>query len=203
MSRQMRKYFLSFSFMCIGISLFISLFLYIKYNEKINALKKFENIEQKIFENLYLGKNFLLIDAKRVDFHESLQSTTLDKKRHSDERLKKLFNSTFVDEKLAVNEQDFMKRTNELITEQRVLFDKIVEKLVHRGMKDFGQEGKMREYAHKLEEDDLIDPADLLMLRRHEKDYIIRGQDEYIIKAERRVQEIKIQSRIKRPHFIN
>lgn len=48
-----------------------------------------------------------------------------------------------------------------------------------RGFENFGMEGKMREYAHWIEDSSSVSKYDILQLRRHEKDYIIRGKTEY------------------------
>ena len=63
-------------------------------------------------------------------------------------------------------------------------FHKVVEKVTYRGFKDYGIEGKMRDIAHQIEDEykNQVSPAELLMLRRHEKDYILRGEPIYIKK---------------------
>lgn len=58
------------------------------------------------------------------------------------------------------------------------LFGATVHLSLKRGFKDYGQEGQMRLYAHALEKEPLP-KAQLLMLRRHEKDYIIRKDTVY------------------------
>ncbi|MFN3343377.1 MAG: PP2C family protein-serine/threonine phosphatase, partial [Flavobacteriales bacterium] len=54
--------------------------------------------------------------------------------------------------------------------------------LLKRGFKDYGMEGKMRKSIHALLDDPVLSQfrSDLLSLRRHEKDYIIRGSDQYV-----------------------
>lgn len=49
-----------------------------------------------------------------------------------------------------------------------------------RGYKDFGAEGKIRGYAHYLEDSSPMQKQDILMMRRREKDYIIREEPKYI-----------------------
>ncbi|TKC06657.1 response regulator [Pedobacter polaris] len=44
-----------------------------------------------------------------------------------------------------------------------------------RGFQDQALEGEMRSYAHFLEDSTAISKIDLLQLRRHEKDYMLRG----------------------------
>ncbi|MCB2194866.1 MAG: SpoIIE family protein phosphatase [Bacteroidetes bacterium] len=58
----------------------------------------------------------------------------------------------------------------------------IVKLIIRRGYKDYGTEGKMRDYIHYLENIENIDLSQVLMLRRHEKDYIIRNETKYINK---------------------
>jgi serine phosphatase RsbU (regulator of sigma subunit) len=57
----------------------------------------------------------------------------------------------------------------------------LVAKCIHeRGFKDWGVEGEMRRWAHLMESSPELNQVTLLMLRRHEKDYIIRNQEQYI-----------------------
>ncbi|HEY0176647.1 MAG TPA: ATP-binding protein, partial [Pedobacter sp.] len=48
-----------------------------------------------------------------------------------------------------------------------------------KGFEDYGLEGKMRGYAHWIERSNAIPEAEILQLRRHEKDYMLRGRSEY------------------------
>ncbi|MFW5886546.1 MAG: ATP-binding protein [Bacteroidota bacterium] len=61
-------------------------------------------------------------------------------------------------------------------------FSKIKQLILERGFKDYGTEGKMREYVHQLEKFQTINQTNVLSLRRHEKDYIIRHDPVYIQK---------------------
>lgn len=49
-----------------------------------------------------------------------------------------------------------------------------------RGFQDFGMEGNMRNYAHWIEYSNTLPKTALLQLRRHEKDYMLRGKLEYV-----------------------
>ena len=63
------------------------------------------------------------------------------------------------------------------------LLDQLPPMLRDRGIQDFGVAGEMREAMHALEQN-LESPAlivHMLMLRRHEKDYIIRDLDRYLV----------------------
>jgi len=48
-----------------------------------------------------------------------------------------------------------------------------------KGFENYGLEGKMRQYAHWIENYGQVPKIEILQLRRHEKDYMIRGKMEY------------------------
>jgi signal transduction histidine kinase len=74
------------------------------------------------------------------------------------------------------------------LTNYQELFAELAELLYFRGFQDNGLVGEMRAKVHELEQV-VVDPIlqiDLLMLRRHEKDYIIRNQAQYVDAARER-----------------
>jgi serine phosphatase RsbU (regulator of sigma subunit) len=81
-----------------------------------------------------------------------------------------------------------------LHTTYRETFEKLVKILLIRGFQNYGLEGEMRDYAHRLEEEFSaeIPAADILMLRRHEKDFIIRRDLKYQDKFERQIEHVKL-----------
>lgn len=64
-------------------------------------------------------------------------------------------------------------------------FKLLVNKIKLKGYKDYGYEGQLRDYAHQLEDKNLLASGEILMLRRHEKDYLLRHETEYIDKFDR------------------
>ncbi|MBL4710126.1 MAG: SpoIIE family protein phosphatase [Flavobacteriales bacterium] len=69
----------------------------------------------------------------------------------------------------------------ELLNEFESLFSQVVLAIKKRGFKNYGIEGEMRKAIHKLEDLEEINLAEVLMLRRHEKDFIIRHDPIYIV----------------------
>jgi signal transduction histidine kinase len=68
----------------------------------------------------------------------------------------------------------------------------IFKQVLARGFKDYGVEGNMRKYAHELENyKDEIGQVNVLQLRRHEKDFIIRQEDPYLERHTELVEKIK------------
>ncbi|NJL15435.1 MAG: hypothetical protein HC913_22130 [Microscillaceae bacterium] len=71
-------------------------------------------------------------------------------------------------------------------------FDYLVNLIRTRGFKDFGLEGKMRKLIHEVEE--ALSPINLekvLMIRRHEKDFILRKEVSYILKMRASVNDLQ------------
>lgn len=64
--------------------------------------------------------------------------------------------------------------------------------VLQRGFKNFGIEGEMRNAVHEVEDSlsDIVNPEDFLMLRRHEKDFIIRKDLAYVEKLKDKNREI-------------
>jgi signal transduction histidine kinase len=70
--------------------------------------------------------------------------------------------------------------------------DSIVKNINLRGFKDYGLEGRMRYYAHHLEQaDDKIGKEQVLLLRKHEKDFILRQDNIYKTKLHLQASDLK------------
>jgi PAS domain S-box-containing protein len=75
------------------------------------------------------------------------------------------------------------------------ILNRVAGLLLERGFKDYGTVGEMRHYIHQLEDFSHVDQTQVLSLRRHEKDYIIRHQEQYIEKLNRRSKNFREQIR--------
>jgi signal transduction histidine kinase len=70
-------------------------------------------------------------------------------------------------------------------------FDTIVNLILRKGFKDYGVEGNLRAYAHELENlTNYLSLTDILQLRRHEKDFMIRNENAYVIKHSQLLEKI-------------
>ena len=56
---------------------------------------------------------------------------------------------------------------------------KLKQYYYNKGFENYGTEGEMRRHAHRVEDLEKIGKIDILQLRRHEKDYILRGSMKY------------------------
>ncbi len=116
-----------------------------------------------IDSNFFITKN-----SKIINQHDSILNFICKEIEHIRKNYKYLENSKDIEDiKLLINNHN-------------AIFDSIVVIGLERGFKDFGVEGIMRDYAHKLENIDEFEKYKILTLRRHEKDYIIRYEQKYV-----------------------
>jgi len=148
----------------------------------INKLERFKTLvlndakAQQDFINVDLisDRYFLTHSSLRLDAHNKWQKemdTTLDE-------LREIGNT----KELILEEQ--VNQLSDLKSRYHIAFNKLVTSTTELGYKDYGLTGQMREIAHTLEDSfpDRISLEKLLMLRRHEKDFIIRKERKYIAK---------------------
>jgi methyl-accepting chemotaxis protein len=99
---------------------------------------------------------------------------------------------------LAPSEEDIaqIEMMDQAITEYETTFLAAVEVIEQRGHVDTGLEGQFRDKVHEIEDvveaqglDSLM--IDMLMMRRHEKDYLLRGEQKYIDRLHERVAQFK------------
>ncbi len=73
------------------------------------------------------------------------------------------------------------------------IFNEVVKNIKKRGYKDYGIEGVMRVNAHELMNNKTeLDQIKVLLLRRNEKDFIIRKELQYVVKFNELIEELKI-----------
>lgn len=86
---------------------------------------------------------------------------------------------------------------DQAITEYETTFLATVAQIEKRGYVDSGIEGQFREKVHEIEtavDSNHLDNTllvDLLTMRRHEKDYLLRGDEKYIVKLHETVVQFK------------
>ncbi len=78
--------------------------------------------------------------------------------------------------------------------EYEAVFQQIEQLILERGFKDYGLEGQMRRCIHEIENASAnfgFDLATILMIRRHEKDFMLRKERQYSDKLWKKVEEFK------------
>lgn len=172
------------SFISLTIILLFWLFLYLKTEEKTKEISVFSlkltDLQNDFSENYINYQNFIIHGYKEERFY------TIDNQPDIDNYLKNLTTNLSGLQKLAVSSEDFNLNTDRRF----ILIKRDYKKLItlsdsartairYRGFKDFGLEGKMRTSAHQIENLSKISRATILQLRRHEKDFLLRGDTIY------------------------
>lgn len=152
--------------------------------------------QQLILENL-IQKSLLMQQAKDEFVFRDAHSSSLyvTKSSRSIETMSRLIAQTNqmlqqLENRLSASE---LKCLNTLLQQYYGSFQQLQRLVIERGFKDYGLEGKLRSTIHTVEtsisrSNDHELMSDMLMLRRHEKDYIIRRDTAYINKFTKSVQ---------------
>ncbi len=149
-----------------------------------DTLSQVYDLEIQINKMLYYQNEFLLEGLIDTSFFETGQYYAL----HQSDSLKNTILSSIRQLALSglVKTDDnlhylFIKLDNNIERLSNTL-DQITKISLERGFKEHGQEGLMRQYAHIVEDDfkQLVEYSDLLLLRRHEKDYFLRKDRRYV-----------------------
>jgi len=94
-----------------------------------------------------------------------------------------------------------------ILDQYRMRFLNVVKLYEKRGYVDSGLEGQFRTAVHAIEKDVRMDHphllASLLQMRRHEKDYLLRGDDKYIDLLHQQGKAFKVGLGKHAPHSIN
>lgn len=149
-------------------------------NDVVNRLY---TLQSEVLTNFNLIDNYINYDLNSSSYFLTGRSTYLEE--HSEKSKILIAELAGLMNNSVINDLNVAKQIDHLRLEyvgHDILLNELVEKINKRGFKDYGLVGEMRNYVHKLEEFPEVDRADILSLRRHEKDYIIRNELQYVQK---------------------
>lgn len=135
----------------------------VRLGQMAQSVDQFGNLAQRSIDFFRTGEHFTIDEWRRA---LAAANTDLDQL---------LSEGTAVQQNLLENMQSDLSNYAQLL-------EQLPPMLRERGIQDFGVTGEMRDAVHALEER-LAGPeflVHILMLRRHEKDYIIRDLDRYL-----------------------
>ena len=176
------------SILLIALSSLIIISYFLKNSDrsdKIHAIAG--NISIQMYKARLADKNFVQRDLYKKEFHESGESYYLKKHRSIISSVQaeifKLINL------LSGEKREYFEKLLQFVNEYNSLFLQLVDAYRKRGFKDWGLQGEWRQAIHDVENivtkmHSLHLLEDLLQLRRYEKDYLLRGEGEYIQKHE-------------------
>ncbi|HEY9004908.1 MAG TPA: HAMP domain-containing sensor histidine kinase [Ohtaekwangia sp.] len=178
-----KRLFLSFSILAVNV-IIISVLSYhfISRTRNIYELtKRIEDERIQIERLLKLDLDFLRFEIINQDFYRTNQSAVLLQRDSLNNIILQeaaLLNTIMFDYNLGV--QKNFDSINQTLQTYNTTFARIKEKIIYRGFKDYGMEGRMRKFAHELEKHTTeVSIVDILTLRRHEKDYFLRKEKVY------------------------
>lgn len=174
-----------------ALLLFTVIFLNQNRNSQLHkgALIKIEELYQQNLQLKHVKDHFLYIDIHSTELYKfNYSSSTLKHDsliRAIKSNLKDLSNRFGYGQ---------IKEINQLISNYNKKFYLVKKLSQQRGFKDFGLEGELREKIHTVErtidlQKDYQLKSHMLMLRRHEKDYIIRKDLKYQEKFNNQLQK--------------
>jgi methyl-accepting chemotaxis protein len=167
------------------------------YEEKLDKYDVFVR-EVQDFKTLVLSSanaqsDFINIDLISPRFFITETSVNLDDHSRLQQEMKQAIDR-FVEN--PISERPELKEKlidlEQLRSRYNDRFKNLVGTALTTGFKDYGLTGEMRDYAHELEDQysDLVPMSDILMLRRHEKDFIIRKEEKYGARFEERCKKV-------------
>lgn len=183
----------------ISLTLVFSFLWYANKEKSLNTINDLLVSSHRHFSDIKLHeKDFFDFATIDDSFFIKNTHTFLEKHRESLKLLQKDLEAL-----KKVNELNIRKDITDLQQDFRLFADtfSVLKKVIlERGFKDYGSEGKMRDYIHSIEELSKKYPLDLskiLMIRRHEKDFFLRKEDKYIDRLKKAIVDLQDDLRIK------
>lgn len=150
-----------------------------KLNKKLGKLREFEILINKA---VYYQNLVFLNDLSSISFYQkkyTYNQISFQNYYRDAFKLLRKFNSKTVKQNNTINM--FYGHTLQELKKINYYFKKIIYLQKLRGFRDAGMEGRMRDIAHYIEKNVQNDnqKTSLLQMRRHEKDYFLRGDNSY------------------------
>ena len=134
-------------------------------------------------------KDFLAREYKNSSFITTGKSEYLSKHHEIVADLKESLDSLVARHR--VDEQE-AEKAKTLLSDYSRLFNQLANQIRVKGFKDDGLVGQLRDAIHEVEDSKTsYDPAYMLMLRRHEKDFFLRNDIQYLCKFNKSIDDFQ------------
>jgi serine phosphatase RsbU (regulator of sigma subunit) len=180
-----------------------SIYFYNQKNKLTSTIRELDDIRVLALKNFKLIDDYVSYETTNENYFVSGESKV--KKEFENNYFDIIYRLQAIRTNMNEEYEDITPLIDSLSIEEKQYsanFSKLEELVLLKGFKDFGVEGRMRDYAHELME---IENHDInymaLMLRRHEKDYIIRKDIQYFNKFNQAYEDLvhQIDKTIKDP----
>lgn len=185
---QLLAIFLSFILVSLITATFTAYYFHNK-EELILLDRSLHELEIVLLQSLKEQENYFNFETVNEAYYLSGSSRYLENYEDRLDQLKELIVKLSLSPQLKKSSRDQLGGIRNSLTEFEKYFKQIIQSIRIRGFRDFGLVGEMRVAAHRLEDESLIPKEKILMLRRHEKDYIIRQSDLYLEKHSKLMNE--------------
>ena len=186
--------------LAFGVVLFLSSILagwgYFSINRimQIRAIEKdFRSISSIALKMRKSEKDFLARDISNAEFMASGKSKyagEIDSYIHQEDSLIASLLENKWSDKLEIRQD--LADLDKNLSEYHQTFDAIVKAYLARGFMDYGNEGALRKAIRDIEESKLnIDKVSVLTLRRHEKDFFLRKDMQYVAKFQKELEDLR------------
>ena len=134
-------------------------------------------------------KDFLAREYKNSSFITTGKSEYLSKHHEIVADLKESLDSLVSRHRVDEQEAETAKT---LLSDYSKLFNQLANQIRIKGFKDDGLVGQLRDAIHEVEDSKTsYDPAYMLMLRRHEKDFFLRNDIQYLSKFNKSIDDFQ------------
>ncbi len=183
----------------VGLIIFTVVFLMLLRVESQlrNMNESFEQIRDGFISQKMNGREFLASEAHNEKFFQTGKSPFLDRVRQSHFEIKR--NQEILFDQVSIDFQNKIKEFKKVEDDYYQTLNEIWEIFFKLGYKDWGLEGRWRSSIHELESfinkmkggnKDLY-LIQYLQLRRHEKDFLARQEDQYIERINKVILQLK------------
>jgi signal transduction histidine kinase len=183
------------SFVLVTVITSIIVFNYFEKNKDSlsRITEKAENTHVLLLKDLKVIHDFFENETIDTAFFETGNSDLINTHQKLDSEISNaLYHLNIAQKENEFGLNDTIENLKKDFKKYETLTNDIIKQILIRGFKDYGIEGKMRSYAHELENfSKEIGLVNILQLRRNEKDFIIRQEDRYLTKHQALVNEIK------------
>lgn len=180
----------------VGVAIaIISIYYFLKMDRIYKVTSSIQTVFNEYLKTMKSEHEFLTYETINPAFFRSGKSNFLDNHEKFYKNTKDalaVLKSREAYEDFEIQEE--IKKITKDLEDYKIFFNITVQKVKKKGFKDYGVEGRMRYYIHDLERKSAIfglGVEDVLMMRRHEKDFLLRNDISYIKKLSLKVDEFK------------
>ncbi|WP_299457266.1 SpoIIE family protein phosphatase [uncultured Microscilla sp.] len=183
-------------FLVLTFTIILTNFWFDKRKDTIDAIAaRLQNINLNTQIISRLESEFFKDEIINPQFYKTHQSTYLTQRDSLVDRVRTDLKNLAKTHELASTE--VANNIEDIVAQYQrydTIFSNIITLIQFRGFKNYGIEGKMRQYIHQAEDSSkvhLYDQSHILMIRRYEKDFILRKQPMYIAKVKKAVKALQ------------